>query len=159
MVTWQVAGSATDLTEPVHKTLRDFIVAHWTETNPPAASIRFKLDWYVGYGSYQIHFKDSQTPVSVITLGFGYREYKEYVNIHIFVRTNVTQEPVQRDNIKKEIQRIVSDYKDQLVLAGQVKTSYMEVMNMVNENQSSEEANIWHTIITVCIVYWKIAGP
>jgi len=145
----------TDLAEPLNKTLRDFIVSKWSISNPGINDIRFKLDYYDGYGDYQIHFQIPNSNVRAFMLGLGYREYQELVKIFIFVRQNVNEEPVERDNIKREIQRIISDNNRSMLLAGAtIPNSYIQIVNMTNSNKTSE--NVWESSITVKVSYWKV---
>lgn len=154
--TWIIAGSTTDLTEPVSTTLKNLIASNWQEANPAANQIVFGQDWWNAFGSYQIHFRESDTPVYPQNLGWRYRAYDDYVMIHIFVRRNVIQEPVERRNIIREINRIIGQNKDQLLLAGIRKNSYMEIVQINDEILSSSVANIWHSIIRVRIHYWRV---
>jgi len=156
MATWVIAGSTTDLTELPSTTLQNMIISNWTETNPAAASIKFAQDWWDGYGSFQIHFRRQDTPINVQNIGWRYRAYDDYVMIHVFVRRNVAQEPIERQNIVREIQRIIGQKKDQLTLAGVTKNSYMEIVQMNDDVLSSSVASIWHSIIRVKIHYWKV---
>jgi hypothetical protein len=156
MATWIVAGSTTDLTELPSTTLQNFIIANWTETNPAAAAIKFGQDWWDGFTSYQIHFRRSDVPIVPASIGWKYRAYDDFVMIHVFVKRNVAQEPVQRHNILRELQRIISQKKDQLTLAGTTKNSYMEIVQMNDDIFSSAVASIWHSILRVRIHYWKV---
>jgi hypothetical protein len=71
---------------------------------------------------------------------------------------NSQDKPIQADAINFEIQRIISENKDQLQLVGSTtKNSAMEIVQ-INEEQLSQQASIWHTILRVYIRYWKVAS-
>jgi len=155
---WVVSGTNADLTQPLSIILKNFIVSKWTATTPAAANIRFRNDWWDGYGSYQIHFRNSDTPVRVLNLGWGYRQYDEYVMVHTFAKTSGPEAPVESENMTLEIQRIISENKDQLQLVGSVtKNSTMQIVQINEELLSRATASIWHKIIRVWIKYWKTA--
>lgn len=156
MSTWVAAGSTTDLTEPLSTTLMNFVSGHWAETNPAVTDVRFLQDWYDGYGAYQIHFRESDTPVAVQTLGWRYRAYDEYVMLHVFVKRNMAQEPPERANMLRELQRIISQNKDKLPLGGVTKNSQMQIVQINDEILSNAVANVWHSIMRIRIHYWKV---
>jgi len=172
--TWVVAGNTTDLIEPISTTLMNFVAGKWAETNPVAAQIRFLQDWYDGYGSYQIHFRESDTPVTAQTLGWRYRSYDDYVMVHIFVRRNVPEEPPERGNIVRELQRIISQNRDTL-LAGTTtgftdaytnrfvnittpgkRNTQMQIVQINDEILTNAVTTVWHSIMRVRIHYWKV---
>jgi hypothetical protein len=155
---WVIAGTNSDLTQPLALILKNFLVTKWTLGNPAVTDIRFRNNWWDGYGSYQVHVIQSDTPIRVLNLGWNYRQYDEYVMIHSFVRMNSQDKPIQADAINFEIQRIISENKDQLQLVGSTtKNSAMEIVQ-INEEQLSQQASIWHTILRVYIRYWKVAS-
>jgi len=154
--TWVVAGSTTDLTERLSTTIKNLVSSNWSITNPASADIRFLQDWWDGYGSYQIHFRESDTPVSIQNVGWRYRTYDEYVMIHVFVKRIAAQEPPERASIVREIQRIISQNKDQLLLGGVKRNSLMQIIQVNDEVLSSAVTNVWHSIMRVRIHYYKV---
>jgi len=175
--TWVTAGSTSDLFERPSTTLKNFVINNWAETNPAAGEIRFLEDWWDGYGDYQIHFRESDTPIAVQGLGWRYRAYDDYVMVHVFARRNAAQEPPQRDNMVRELQRIVSLNRDQLTLGGLPgggftsaytdrfvntpgtgvkKSSQMQIVQINDEILTNAVFTVWHSMMRIRIHYWKV---
>jgi len=134
----------------------NLVSSNWAETDPAASDIRFLQDWWDGYGSFQIHFRRSDTPVAIETVGWRCRKYDEYVMIHVFVKRLVVEEPPQRGKILRELQRIISQNKDQLLVGGVKKNSQMQIVQINDEILSSSVADVWHSVMRVRIHYWKL---
>lgn len=165
MSTWKIAGQSADLTKSIEELVRDLLFAQWNITNPAKGTtatapgspekVLFGLGWFGGVKSiYEIHCQHVTTTASPISNGWNYRQYTTTVNVHTFVRRVGTSEPSTLLNMQNEVERILSQKKNDL---GQgVKPMKFTGWGNADDPEDIGTISYWHRVGTVEVTYFKV---
>jgi len=159
MPTWKVAGLATDHTQSIQISIKDFIRNAWTLTgNLSTARIFFGTGWYDRNRPYQIHFRhDSPGSVLPYTLGAGgLQKYDDIINIHFWVSKSKTNtEPPELDQMYNEVVRIISSDRTGLEATQGICAMWF-LRPPYTLPQPDSEISVWHGIGALSVKYFKL---
>ena len=146
--------NSIDLQEPISTTLKNFIKANWpTQSMLKASQIKFGNKWWDNYGSYQIHFRDSNIGDRPLTISWQYTYISHIVDIYIFVRKNRLTKPPELDDIRRSIEFLVQTNR----VALPITLPYSSFMHILRGFDIVEEApleTLWRSVLQVEVRYY-----
>jgi len=159
MVSWHVAGLATDHTQSIQISIKDFIRNNWGLTgNLSTIRIFFGTGWYDRNRPYQIHFRhDSPGSVMPYTVGSsGLQRYDDIINIHFWVSKSKTNtEPPELDQMYNEVVRIISSDRTGLE-ASQGICAMFFLRPPFTLPQPDSEISVYHGVSSLSVKYFKL---
>jgi hypothetical protein len=144
-----------DLQEPLSLTLKNFVKANWPlQSMLTASRIKFGNKWYDDYGSYQIHFRDSNIGDRPLTISWQYTYISHMIDIHIFVRKNSQARPAELDDIRRSIEYLIQTNRVSLPIALPY-SSFMHIVRAFDIVEQQPLETLWRAVIQVEIRYHK----
>ena len=144
-----------DLQEPISLTLKNFVKANWPSQSMLTANrIKFGNRWWDDYGSYQIHFRDSNIGDRPLTISWQYTYISHTIDIFVFVRKNTQTRPPELDDIRRSIEYLIQTNRASLPIT----LPYSNFMRIVRVHDIVEQMpleTMWRSIITVEVRYHK----
>ena len=106
-----IAGTASDLTKTVSQLVKELLENNWPTSafDPLKTDIGFGTDTWDDYGDIDIHVNPDAASSKPATIGWGYSQVVDPVFIHLFVRANQQEIPVNAGNAQRKIEEIVKD--------------------------------------------------
>ena len=159
MVSWHVAGLATDHTQSIQISVKDFIRNNWGLTgNLSTIRIFFGTGWYERNRPYQIHFRhDSPGGSIAYTLGAsGLQQYNDIINVHFWVSKSISNvEPPELDQMYNEVMRIISSNRTGLESSQGICGMWF-IRPPYTLPSPDSEISVWHGIGTLSVRYYKV---
>lgn len=144
-----------DLQEPLALTLKNFVKANWPPQSMLTADrIKFGTKWWDDFGSYQIHFRDSNIGDRPLTISWQYTYISHMIDIFVFVRKNTQIRPPELDDIRRSIEYLIQTNRASLPIT----LPYSNFMRVVRARDIVEQIpleTLWRSVITVEIRYHK----
>ena len=185
MGNYVVAGQLTDLPDTPNRIILDTIKAAFpnpfnttsfgnaiqlTHYKPitETGDIRFEIDQYLENTDYQISVLDETTKAEKRKISLGRNSlyefiYKPYINIH--VRKNVDTRPDEIDDIKLEIDRIITDKESSMphgieyIMCDPAEEILEREFISNEETEDIDVLSTWHVKIQVYLKVYKWFVP
>jgi hypothetical protein len=145
-----------DLQEPLSVTLKNFVKSNWPPTSMlDKSKIKFGNKWYNGYGSFHIHFRESNIPEIPISIGWQYSHVSDFIEIHFWAqKNNMSIIPQELDDMKRSVAYIIQTNMTQFPITMPLGSS----ISVIREETFQEQqpmASLWHAVMIVEVSYWK----
>jgi hypothetical protein len=149
-----IAGQGTDLTKTVAQLVKELLENNWPTSayNPLKSEIGFGLGTWDNYGDIDIHVQAERGISRPFTIGWQYSQVLDPVLIHLFVRSNTEELPVNMGNAQRKIEEII---KDNATALGQgVQMLRWDGWERIFEDKNLQD--IWHAIGKASAIYWRV---
>jgi hypothetical protein len=149
-----IAGTASDLTKTVAQLVKEVLENNWPTSgyNPLKSEIGFGLGTWDNYGDIDIHVQSERGESKPYFIGWKYSMIVDPVLIHLYVKSNTEELPINVGNAQRKIEEIINDNASTL---GQG----IQMLRFDGWERVAEDTNlqsIWHAIGKASAIYWKV---
>lgn len=157
--TYGVAGTSplADYDKRINVLLCDAFIARWatTITEPMQSDINFLTSWYTGSKDIELIFRQNAVDrnTSMRSTDWRLQGVRTFVDLHIFVRgAGGDAEPDTMRAVENAVERVIETNHDRLIPhASCACTSIVPASDELIDDLQT----LWHSIMTVEVVYWK----
>ena len=149
-----IAGTGTDLTKTVSQLVKELLENNWPTSafDPLKVDIKFGLDTWDNYGDIQLHVNADKSTSIPSTLGWNRSQVMDTVAIHLYVRKNQEEIPLNMGNAQRKIEEII---KDNAASLGQGVTAIRwDGWDPIFIDKNLKD--VWHGIGRTTAVYFKV---
>ncbi len=149
-----IAGTGSDLANTVAELVKNLLSNNWpiSSFDPLKSEIDFGLHTWNDYGDIDIHVNADKGISTPDTLGWNRSKVVDPVLIHLYVRKNQQEIPLNMGNAQRKIEEII---KDNAAALGQgISILRWDGWESITIDKSLRD--IWHAIGHASAVYFKV---
>lgn len=150
-----IAGTASDLTKTVAQLVKELLENNWPTSafDPLKSEIGFGLDTWDDYGDIDIHVVAGPSTSQPDTIGWFRSKVVDSVVIHLYVRKNQEEIPINMGNAQRKIEEIVKDNAGSGLGQGIAMLRWDGWNPIVIDNNLKD---VWHGIGKASAIYFKV---